>query len=231
MPLLDDSLFALLQFSDSLFPAGGYAHSFGLEFYVQSGRVRDSAGVEAFLRAYLEGVAGPSDAVAVAATMDPERSLDLQLLCRIDETLDAMRPVREFRQASRQMGHQTLRVAAELAGLPLLHGLLDAVESGKTSGHHSMVFGLIARLHCWPMEPSLLAYLYSNSSLIVGAALRAIPLGQLEGQRILWAVRPLCQELARDAFGKGLADLWSFAPGIEIAGLRHARLEARLFRS
>ena len=37
----DPALLTLLQFADGLFPAGGFAHSFGLETYVQDGRVRD----------------------------------------------------------------------------------------------------------------------------------------------------------------------------------------------
>jgi len=38
-----DSFLSLLQFADGLFPAGAYAHSFGLEYYVQSGEVKDAA--------------------------------------------------------------------------------------------------------------------------------------------------------------------------------------------
>ena len=30
---------SLLQFADALFPIGGYAHSFGLEYYIETGRI------------------------------------------------------------------------------------------------------------------------------------------------------------------------------------------------
>src|SRR2546425_8870204 len=60
----DPAFLALLQLADGLFPAGGFAHSFGLETYVQEGRVDDAAGLEAFVVAHLEGGAGPCDAVA-----------------------------------------------------------------------------------------------------------------------------------------------------------------------
>src|SRR2546425_5958408 len=60
----DPAFLALLQLADGLFPAGGFAHSFGLETYVQEGRVDDAAGLEAFVVAPLEGSAGACDAVA-----------------------------------------------------------------------------------------------------------------------------------------------------------------------
>src|ERR1700688_2950031 len=49
-----DSFLSLLQFADGLFPAGAYAHSFGLEYLVQCGEISGAAGVEDFLRTYLE---------------------------------------------------------------------------------------------------------------------------------------------------------------------------------
>jgi urease accessory protein len=75
------------------------------------------------------------------------------------------------------------------------------------------------------------AYLYSTSAALVGAALRLTPLGQLAGQRILWNIKPLIAKLAEEAQSKTQADMWTFAPALEIASMRHAVLEARLFRS
>jgi len=131
-----EALAALLQFADGLFPAGGYAHSFGLETYVQEGAVRDREGVEAFLRAYLEGSAGPSDAVAVALAWDQGSLGEVAGLFELDARLDAMRPAAELREASRQMGRQTLRLAAVLTGSPLLRQLHEEAEAGRTPGHH-----------------------------------------------------------------------------------------------
>ena len=66
---MTEAWLAALQFADGLFPAGGFAHSFGLETYAQDGLVRDRAGLEAFVVAHLEGSAGPADAVAVAVAV------------------------------------------------------------------------------------------------------------------------------------------------------------------
>jgi urease accessory protein len=65
----------------------------------------------------------------------------------------------------------------------------------------------------------------------VGAALRLIPLGQLDGQRALAAMRPRIARLAAAAAHAGADAMWGFAPGLDIAGWRHAALDGRLFRS
>src|SRR5258708_22199034 len=102
-----DRFLSLLQFTDGLFPAGAYAHSFGLEFCVQSSEVRDAAGVDAFLRAYLEGCAGPTDAVALLCARRAAADENLASCLAPDERADAMKTPSELRDASRPMGGQT----------------------------------------------------------------------------------------------------------------------------
>jgi urease accessory protein len=226
-----DRFLSLLQFADGLFPAGAYAHSFGLEACVQSGEVRDAAGVEAFLRAYLEGCAGPTDAVALVCARQEASKEDLAACLALDETFDAMKAPSELRDASRQMGRQTLRVATHLPCHPLLDEFGKTVAAEMTPGHHPIVFGLIGGIFQWNALEMTGAYLYSTSAALVGAALRLLPLGQLAGQRIVWNVRPLITVLAQVAQDKHDADMWSFAPALEIASMQHALLDARLFRS
>jgi urease accessory protein len=221
----------LLQFADGLFPAGAYAHSFGLETCVQFGEVRDATGVEAFLRAYLEGSAGPMDAIAAGCALHAAESGNVEACLGLDVALDAMKAASELREASRQMGRQTLRVATHLQRLPLFEEFGKAVADGVTPGHHAVVFGAIGGVLGWDTLDMTGAYLYATSAALVGAALRLLPLGQLAGQKILWNTAPLIAALAEDAQGKEEGDIWSFAPTLEIAGMRHARLDGRLFRS
>ncbi len=226
-----DNFLSLLQFTDGLFPAGAYAHSFGLESYVQSGGVGDAAGVESFLRAYLGGSVAPVDLVAMLCACRAATAGDLSACIFLDETLDAMKTASELRDASRQMGRQTLRVANHFADHGLLAEYGRAVATQRSPCHHPVVFGIIGAAMEWPAQEMASAYLYSTSTAMVGAALRLLPLGQLAGQRILWNIRPLITQLTQDAQDKGPDDMWSFAPALEIAAMRHATLEARLFRS
>ncbi len=227
----DPALLALLQYADGLFPAGGFAHSFGLETYAQEGRATDRGGLEAFIAAHLEGSAGPGDAVAVANATRLAAGGDVAGLVALDERLDAMKCVPEFRAASRQMGRQTLRVAASLGEDAVVSELARAVEDGLAPGHHAVAFGAALGRAGADAERAAAAYLYSTASLLVGAGLRLIALGQLDGQRALAGMRQRIARLAAQAAVATVDDMWSFTPGLELAGLRHATLDMRLFRS
>jgi urease accessory protein len=225
------ALLAVLQFADGLFPSGGFAHSFGLETYAQAGTILDAGGLEAFVRVHLEGSAGPADAVVAALAARAGMGGDLEACVALDQRLDAMKTVPEFRAASRQMGRQTARVAAALDGGGFAAGLAHAIDDELAPGHHAAMFGAVTGRAGTSPETAATAFLYSTAALLVGAGLRLLPIGQLEGQRVLAAMREPIARLARAAAAAEVDDVWSFTPGLEVAGLQHAELDRRLFRS
>lgn len=231
MAMTLEGLAALLQFSDGLFPAGGFAHSFGLETYTQAGIVRDREGLRAFLVAHLEGSSGPADGVAVAVACRSAATEDLTSLIELGQRLDVMKCVPEFRAASLQMGRQTLRVATVVQGDPFLAELARTSEESQTPVHHPVAFGAVVGRSGIDAETAVLGFLYSTSALIVNAALRLIRLGQLDGQAVLASLRPVMARLASAAARAGVSDMWTFTPALDIAGIRHERLDLRLFRS
>jgi urease accessory protein len=233
-----EALLSLLQFSDGLFPVGSYAHSFGLETYVADGSIRDAQGVQSFVLSYLQGSLAPTDAVAVLASRKAalaHKATRFEQCARIDKLLDATKTATELRNASRQMGRQLLRIAVSLSGPLVLDGLtprlFQAVEVEETPGHHAMAFGVVGAALAWGEMEMIRAYLYSTCAAAIAASLRLLPLGQLAGQRILWALLPQIATLAEEVQGRDIEDIWSCAPGIEIASMRHENVDARLFRS
>jgi urease accessory protein len=229
--MIDPALLALLHLADTAFPTGGYAHSFGLETYCQDDRVADAEGLAAFLVMHLEGAAGPGDATGAVAALRAFVARDLAACETIDARLEAMKPARELREASRQMGRQTLRVAAALTAHSGLATYLSRVEAAGAPGHHGVAFGMAAGALGVGAEAAATGYLYSATSVLVGAALRLMRLGQLEGQRVLWRLHPVIARVAAEAVARDPDDMWSWAPGLELASIAHGGLEARLFRS
>jgi urease accessory protein len=226
-----ESLLALLQFSDGLFPAGAYAHSFGLETYVQAETVSNAVEAECIVRAQLQGSSGHADAVAVAIASRAAEADDLPGCLKLDTTLEAMKSAGELREASSQLGRQTLRIARTLIDTQLVSEFAVLAEANRTPCHHAVVFGIVAGTFGWSPFEAAAAYLYSSSAAMVGAAVRLVPLGQSQGQIIIRKMAGLIASLADDATKLGVAEMSSFAPALEIAAMRHARLEARLFRS
>jgi urease accessory protein len=229
--MTDHRLLSLLHFADSAFPTGGYAHSFGLEHYCQAGIVHDRDGLERFLVMQLEGSGGPCDATAVAGALRAVVRGEIETGRRLDEALEAMKVVKEFREGSRQMGRQTLRVAVALTRDQRLAAYLDDVNADRTPGHHAIAFGMVAGTLGWDAKAAAIAFLYSTTALLVGAALRLLPMGQVEGQGVLWSLHPVIERVAQEAAERAPDDLWSFTPGLDIQGMLHERLDARLFRS
>jgi urease accessory protein len=82
-----------------------------------------------------------------------------------------------------------------------------------------------------PPEAAASAYLYATAAMLVNAALRLLPIGQIESQRTLAGLRPRIADLGERAATADLDDMCRFTPGLELAGLRHAGLDMRLFRS
>jgi urease accessory protein len=226
-----EATITLLQFADGLFPAGAYAHSFGLEAYVARGIVSDAGDVEQLLRAYLQSSAGPTDAVAIVCALRATSLKDLDRCLELDSLIDSMKPALELRNASRQMGRQTARIADALLEHPIVREFARLASADITPCHHSVVFGIAGGAQGWPPFETAAAYLYSSTAAIVGAALRLIPLGQLKGQLIIRNLTPLIGRLATDATAKGVREIAGFVPALEIASMRHAAMDARLFRS
>ncbi len=229
----DGALWSLLQLSDQFFPTGGFAFSHGLEAYVAEGLVHDRLSCQAWICNIAWQSIGPCDLVYGAAAYrlaaaDPPGLMALQ---RLDQLLAAVKMPRELRQESQHTGQAFLRAAMALAPAPLVQDLWAQVQSGATPGHHALVFGCVAQSRGITLESALLAYLYSVLAGLVAAALRLVPLGQSDGQRLLHDLGPLSHDLMATYGAQQPEDVWSATPALEIRSMQHERQYSRLFRS
>jgi urease accessory protein len=81
------------------------------------------------------------------------------------------------------------------------------------------------------LQACLAGYAFSWVENQVAAALKAVPLGQMAGQKILFASHALIPDAVSRAIETGLDQISTFAPHLGIISSRHANQYSRLFRS
>ena len=224
------SLLKGLRFVDSFFPSGGYAFSSGLEAAVQGGAVRNAEELSRYVIESLTTGMGEREAVAVGMAHDAFVSGILEIAFKADLELEAMKLGRESRTASRQMGRQVIRLAATQHVRPLLiEDYRAAVEAAQTPGHLAVSLGLTLAAAGWSKDDTIAAFLYQAATGFVAAAMKLMPLGQREGQRLLEGWIEVIERVSHQAAHQ--RELRSWSPVQDIYAMRHSRLESRLFRS
>lgn len=216
---------AALQYSDSFFPAGGIAFSWGLETLRADGLAKGAADVRAVTIAQLAlRWAGLDRAVLNAAYADGD---DEDLLAEADHAYEAMSLAREGREASRRLGVAQLTVHAAL-GEAAAARYLARQRGGAVPAHLAVVQGLLARAWGFELATAEAMSAYSVAVAIAGAGLRMGLCGHLDAQRVLVAARgEIARCLAEPA--PRLDEVWTGGPMLELAVMRHETGTARLF--
>lgn len=212
-------LLRLLTWVSPAFPVGMFGWSHGLEQAIADGTVTDGDGLIDWISGLVEFGSGWTDAVllaeAHAAADDPVRLAEAAAMAA------ALAPSAERLAETLGQGNAFLKaVRAWPDAAPLLDQAAWSVAVGAACG----LAGI-------PLPYALTATLHAFASNLVSVALRAIPLGQTEGLRVLAAVEPVILATALRAARSTLDDLGSAALMSDIAALRHETLQPRLFLS
>jgi urease accessory protein len=231
MTLTDQALLRLLQLTDSAFPTGAFAHSFGLETYVVRRLVDTDARLETFIVNTLLHAVAPSDGVACLAAARAGDDWE-GIVGGLDRRLTAMKTVTEFREASRTLGIRFLRTTTQLFALPRAINYLAAIDAKHLHGHMGLAYGLICHDLELPLPLALAAWFRQHCASLVSVGVRLMPLGQTAGQTLLMRLGMTILEAVERTLGQDVEDMTNFAPGQELAGIIHRDvLTTRLYIS
>lgn len=221
----------LLQTSDALFPTGAYAHSLGFEEAVRLQVVRGAASMRAFLLDQVLPAQREHELPYLRYAFDAARAGDLAGLRRVDLEVCAWKLAPETRDASAQLGTRRLKALRTISDAPLLEAFDRLVASRVCRGHHLSVCGLQAAVESVPLQAALAAYFYQSLAAVCGAAMKLIRIGQEGCQRVLREAARLAEETIAASLEVERERAGWFNPVLEIASLRHARADERLFIS
>ena len=173
----------LLQLASPALPVGAYTYSQGLEWAVESGIVRDEATAGRWIADLLDHGIGQLEAPLVAALMAAWRAGDLAEVECLNTEFLASRESAELRAETVQMGFSLRRLLRDLRD-DSLAGVAQTVDAWPEVAFPTVWAGIAA---AWQIdrEAALTAYLWSWAENEVMAALKAVPLGQAAGQRLL----------------------------------------------
>lgn len=222
-------LVRLLQLASPALPVGAYTYSQGLEWAIESGVVRDEATAGRWIADLLEYGIGRFEAPLLFALFSAWTVQDHAEVHRLDRIFLSSREAAELRAETVQMGFSLRRLLNDLRD-PTLHDVASLVADWPEVAFPTVWSGIAA---AWkiPVEAALTAYLWSWAENQVMAALKAVPLGQAAGQRLLAELGGKIPALTVDA-QKRPESAWSnFTPAFAIAGARHETQYSRLFRS
>lgn len=212
----------LLLLTDGRFPAGGHAHSGGVEAAVMSGRVAGIDTLGVFLAGRLTTAGRVAAALAAAACTGVHEvaALDAEAAARI--------PSPALRAASRVLGRQLLRTARAVLGPS---GLPPGVEEL----HHPVAMGVVsAATGVLPVDAARWAA-YDSISGPASAAVRLLGLDPYATWGLVAALMPDAEEIAGTAAAGAHQRLrqlpCSSAPLLDIGAEHHATQEVRLFAS
>lgn len=228
---IEEWLLPLLQTSDALFPTGAYAHSLGFEEIVRLGTVRDEATLREFLFTQIAPAQARQELPYLRFAHAAAQTGDLPELCTLDHEISAWKLAAETRSGSWQIGGRRLQALRVISRSPLLAAYGACVGRGEAPGHHLVVFALQAATENLPLAAALGAWYYQAMAAVCSAALKLIRIGQEGCQR---ALRAACGGAAAAiveaaTVARGVAGC--FNPLLEIASMRHAVAEERLFIS
>ncbi len=216
---------ALLRLVSPSLPVGAYAGSEGLEYAVEAGWLPGEVEVLAWLRGRLRHSLTRLDLPLLVRFHRAWQANDREALARWSDFLSASRETEELATHDRSLGRALARLLADL-------GVARANELVESPGvSYTAAFALAADAWSIPLEAAAEGYLFAWVESQVAAAIKLVPLGQTQGQRILGSLMPEIPE--RAAWGCGLADedIGFSEPGLSIASALHASQYARLFRS
>lgn len=225
------SLIEILHITDPTLPIGGFSHSNGLETYVQQNLVKNASTTQDFVESMLKNNYKYNDGLAVKLAFEFTEQNNLDEILKLDNECQALKAPLEVREASLKLGTRLIKIYAALLDNPFLNEINSLIEEKKMQGHYSVVYGIITALLKINKEKATCAFLYNAAVAMVTNAVKLVPLGQTDGQQIIYNVQGLIEALTLEIMEveRDLHGVCNTA--LDIKCMQHEHLYSRLYMS
>lgn len=223
--ITDLSLLRLMQLISPSLPVGAYSYSQGLEWCVENGWVKDAESLEHWLSDLLQTSMQQLEIPLLLRMMKAWSEADMKSLQRWCELSMASRETAELRLEERNRAIALYRLLASLE--------ITDVTKYESLVKSSQLAGYSFASQAWEIPPhqACLGYVWSWLENLVIAAVKLVPLGQTDGQKVLLHLSEKIDKVIDQAAQIGDEDVGCSSPALAIASAQHETQYTRLFRS
>ncbi len=234
-PIAAVGLLRLLMLSSTALPIGAYCYSQGVETAIERGIIRHEASALAYFEDVLELVLAryelPMLAKMIAACfgrVSSEKTDQAEFLA-LAERYRASRESRELLAETQQLGFSlNAWIRDVLKQLVTVDGKLGFLP----------VYAQLAACLQLPVADCLTAYAFAMLENQVLAVVKTVPLGQMSGQRVLWALHAQIPaavqsalQISQDSASPIARQPSNSLPSLAMLSMQHESQYSRLFRS
>jgi urease accessory protein len=215
----------LYQLISPSLPIGSFTYSQGLEWAIEAQWITDTPSLKQWLNSILDHSIVSLELPILLRLLSAFEASDEASVVRWTQWLLACRETAELRKEEQQRGAALARLLPSL-GVSIPENIAMHVAKCQLTG-----FALAA--HQWGINVHKLCYGYCWGWLenIVLAGVKLIPLGQTDGQKIMFELAEKIPSSVEKALSLKDFDIHSSTPALAIASSRHETQYTRLFRS
>lgn len=215
----------LMQLVSPSLPVGGFSYSQGLEYAVECGWVNGLASLQDWLLGLLQDAVGCLEVPLLRRLYHACTSRDVEALHTWGNYLLASRETRELRLEEQQRARAMTRLLVDLGLVDARHWM-DAMHLCQAAP-----FALASVNWGIRLPDAALGYAWSWLENMVAAAIKLVPLGQTDGQRVLMSVAESLPDAVRRGLDLQDSQIGASAPAMALASSLHETQYTRLFRS
>ncbi len=235
-PVHTSDLVRLMWLASPALPIGGFSYSEVLEAAIDRVGLRSPDAVSAWLQDQLHLTLARSDLALVAKAVLAWRARDLSRVSSLNDWVLQTRESSEMRLQTEQMGRSMMdwlrnQHADDNDQNAAIHADVIALSRHCTLPSYPVAFALAASLTGASVADCLSSYAFGWAENMVQAAVKAVPLGQNAGQRILADLANQINSAVTDAMARDDTNRQAFAPMLAILSAQHETQYSRLFRS
>ena len=195
------------------FPIGAFAYSHGLEWAIDKDHVSNGEKLQKWITDLLEYGSLRTDAIFISLIL---RGHDV-------------RKMNELSMALCPAGERLLET--KLQGSAFAKVIEDVWQQDIGELSLPIAVALAAKNQSIEQDLILPAYLHAFCSNLISAAIRLIPIGQTEGQRIMLELYTTISDLVQTASESEIDDLNSACFFSDVSAMEHEYLQPRIFKT